>query len=365
MVYKHKKNREDKYRLKAKLVLEDGSVFEGNSFGYEKSTSGEVVFCTGMVGYPESLTDPSYYGQILVLTNPIIGNYGVPDFVDQDIQFKYFESSNIQVRALVIDDYSDYYSHYTAKESLGNWLKSHKIPGICNVDTRILTTILRERGTMLGRLLIDEDVEFFDPNKYNLVKEVSCNEVKIMGKGKKRIAVLDLGCKNGILRELLKRGVEVLRLPWNADIKNFDFDGIVISNGPGDPKMCGDVIENVKGILNDSRPIMGICLGHQILALSVGADTYKMKYGHRGQNQPVVDLKEDKCYITSQNHGFAVKDSTLPSDWIPWFSNLNDKTSEGMMHESGKFFSVQFHPEASPGPIDTSYLFDKFLAVLQ
>lgn len=352
-------------KYEAKLILEDGSEFCGISFGYPESTSGEVVFCTGMVGYPESLTDPSYYGQILVLTNPIIGNYGIPDFQDEAIQFKYFESSRIQVRALIIDDYSSFYSHYTAEMSLGEWLFQNRIPALCGVDTRSLTQTLRERGTMLGKVIIDGgDVEYYNPGELNVVSEVSCKSVEYYGRGKKRVAVLDLGCKNGIIRELIKREVEVVKLPWDSELKDYDYDGLLISNGPGDPKNCGEVISRVSNIVGDNVPVMGVCLGHQVLALAIGADTYKLKYGHRGQNQPVMDLLDGRCIITSQNHGYAVNDETLPPEWKPWYQNLNDHTSEGMIHESGRFFSVQFHPEAFPGPVDASFIFDKFLAMI-
>jgi len=348
---------------RARLILEDGTTFEGSCFGAESSSAGEVVFNTGMVGYPESITDPSYYGQILVLTYPSIGNYGVPDS-NMCRADPVFESDKIRINGLVVSEYSVEYSHWQAGRSLSDWFISENITGISGIDTRLLTRILREKGTMLGKIVIDDDIEFYDPNGQNVISEVSLPDRSLTGKGSKRIAVLDCGCKNSIIGHLLRRNVEVLRLPWDSDLSTYDFDGLLVSNGPGNPKECIQPIQSVRYAINNNIPTMGICLGHQIIALAAGGDTYKLKYGHRSQNQPVKEVNSDKCIITSQNHGFAVNDDTIPEGWSPWFRNLNDGTNEGIIHESGRFMSVQFHPEAAPGPEDAEYIFDRFIEQL-
>ncbi len=349
--------------LKAiKLILEDGSTFHGKSFGYEGSIAGEVVFNTAMTGYPESLTDPSYKGQVLVLTYPIVGNYGVPREDAEDDMYKFFESDQLHISALVISDYSAEYSHWNAERSLGDWLKQHKIPGISDVDTRRITKLLREKGSMLGKVVFAENKpESYDPNLENLVAQVSVDEKKIYGKGKYRILVLDCGVKYNIIRYLLERDTTVIRVPWDHDISQEEYDGLFISNGPGDPKQCSKTIDSLASAFGSDIPIFGICLGNQLMALAAGADTYKLKYGHRSHNQPVLEMGTDKAYITSQNHGFAIDNKTLPKDWEPLFINLNDDTNEGMRHLSKPFFSTQFHPEASGGPTDTAYLFDTFI----
>jgi carbamoyl-phosphate synthase small subunit len=350
----------------SKLILEDGSVFHGYSFGSQKATTGEVVFNTGMVGYPESLTDPSYKGQILVLTYPLIGNYGVPGDEKEDNLLKYFESNRIQVQGLVITDYSEAYSHWNAKKSLSEWMIEHNIPGICDVDTRELTKKLREKGTMLGKIVYDkETITLEDPNKRNLVAEVSIKQPIVYKKGKKKVIVIDCGVKNSILKAFLRRNITVIRCPWNYNFLEKKTDGIVISNGPGDPKMCQDTIQNVRNALSNNIPLLGICLGSQILALAAGANTYKLKYGHRSQNQPCVEVGTKRCYVASQNHGYAVDSDTLPEDWREWFYNNNDKTNEGIIHISKPFFGAQFHPEAFPGPDDTEFLFDMFLRAMR
>ena len=345
-----------------KLVLEDGSVFQGCAFGYNKAVNGEVVFNTGMVGYPESLTDPSYRGQILVLTYPLIGNYGIPDYEKEDNLLKYFESEKIQVQGLIITDYSENYSHWNAKKSLSDWMKEYKIPGMYGIDTRELTKKLRKKGSLLGKILYDnEKIHFEDPNKRNLVAEVSIDKPIIYKKGKKSILLIDCGTKNNIIRAFLKRNFTVIRVPWNYDFLDNKLNGIIISNGPGDPKNCRETIENVKEAMSKNIPILGICLGSQILALAGGAKTYKLKFGHRSHNQPCVEVGTNRCYITSQNHGYAVDADTLPEDWREWFYNNNDETNEGIKHFSKPFFGTQFHPEASPGPDDTEFLFDLFI----
>ena len=349
-----------------KLILEDGSEFSGVSFGSPSSVSGEVVFNTAMTGYPESLTDPSYKGQILVLTYPLIGNYGVPPDEKENDLYKFFESYTLHISGLIVSDYSEEYCHWNAVKSLGEWLKEHNIPAISGIDTRALTKILREKGTMLGKIVYaKKDVPLYDPNKDNLVAQVSTMEKKIYGNGKFRILLIDCGVKNNIIRNLLKRDTTVTQVPWNYDISKEKYDGLFITNGPGDPKQCKETIKNLAFALSQDKPIFGICLGNQLLALAAGADTYKLKYGHRSHNQPVIQAGTDKAYITSQNHGFAIDNSTLPRDWESLFININDNTNEGMRHKTKPFFSSQFHPEASGGPTDTEYLFDNFIDLVK
>ncbi|MFO7935361.1 MAG: glutamine-hydrolyzing carbamoyl-phosphate synthase small subunit [Bacteroidales bacterium] len=344
------------------LTLEDGSTFHGKSFGHEGSVAGEVVFNTAMTGYPESLTDPSYRGQILVLTYPIVGNYGVPREDSENDLYKFFESDRLHISALVISDYSAEYSHWNARQSLGDWLKQHRVPGIFDVDTRLITKLLREKGSMLGKVISgDREPETYDPNKENLVAQVSTGEKKIYGNGRYRILLLDCGVKYNIIRYLLERDTTVIRVPWDHDISAEEYDGLFITNGPGDPKQCTATIRTLSRCFESEKPIFGICLGNQLMALAAGADTYKLKYGHRSHNQPVLEAGTDRAFITSQNHGFAIDNETLPGGWEPLFINLNDHTNEGMKHLEKPFFSTQFHPEASGGPTDTAYLFDLFL----
>lgn len=354
--------------IKIKLVLEDGSVFEGFSFGAKRSVAGEVVFNTGMVGYPESLTDPSYKGQILVFTYPLVGNYGVPSEKEYEHNLKkFFESDKVQVEGLIVSDYSHIHSHWNAAKSLGDWLIENGKPAIYGIDTRALTKKLREKGTMLGKIVYYEDVDFENPDKRNLVSEVSIKEPVVYGNGSPAIIAVDCGIKNNIIRCFLNRGAKVIRVPWNYDFNNggYEYDGIFISNGPGDPKMCRQTIENLRKAMEKEDKIFGICLGNQLLALAAGADTYKLKYGHRSQNQPCVEEGTKRCYITSQNHGFAVSAETLPEGWQPWFTNANDNTNEGIRHVSKPWMSVQFHPEAACGPVDTEFLFDQFIEILK
>ncbi len=346
---------------KAKLILEDGTEFIGTSFGYEGSVAGEVVFNTAMTGYPESLTDPSYRGQILVLTYPLIGNYGVPGITEENQMFSFFESDKVHITGLIIADYSEQYSHWNANQSLGDWLKSNKVPALTGVDTRALTKHIRESGALLGKIIFDDDIDFIDPNMENLTAQVSTNEVITYGDGDKRILLLDCGVKNNIIRHFLKRNVTVIRVPWDYDFSNEEYDGLFLSNGPGNPKMCETSIKNVAKALKQDKPIFGICLGNQIIALASGADTYKLKYGHRSHNQPVLQCGTNRAFITSQNHGFAIDKTTLSDEWETLFINLNDGTNEGLRHKTKPIFSVQFHPEASSGPTDTEFLFDDFL----
>lgn len=352
----------------AALVLEDGTRFDGEAFGHAESVAGEVVFNTGMVGYPESLTDPSYCGQVLVCTYPLIGNYGVPAACDAGGMDRFMESWRIHARGLIVSDYSRCYSHWNAGRSLDEWLKSEKIPAMTGVDTRALTKRLREKGSMLGKIIVGgRDVAAYDPNRVNLGPMVSVARptvYKPAGAARGRVAVIDCGCKHNIVRSLVARGVEVLRVPWDDDLGGERFDGVMLSNGPGDPVQYGATIETVRGLVERGVPIFGVCLGNQLLALAIGAKTYKLKYGHRGQNQPALEVGTERAYMTSQNHGFAVDERSLPAGWSPWFVNLNDGTNEGIRHESGRWRSVQFHPEACPGPVDTAYLFDQFVGSL-
>ncbi len=351
--------------ITAKLILEDGTVFTGKSFGFEGSVSGEVVFNTSMTGYPESLTDPSYAGQILVATYPLIGNYGVPEAVMSNGLPDYFESGRIQVTALIVSDYSEQYSHWSAKRSLGDWLTEHKIPGLYGIDTRELTKIIREKGAMLGKIVFgNNDLEFFDPNSENLVSKVSTDKVITYGNGSTRILLVDCGVKYNIIRHFLKRDTTVIRVPWDYDYSKENYDGLFISNGPGNPKMCETTINHLSESLKAEIPVFGICLGNQLLALASGADTYKLKYGHRSHNQPVLQCGTNKALVTSQNHGFAIDNHSLSNEWEPFFVNLNDGTNEGIKNKKKPVFSVQFHPEASSGPTDSEYLFDDFLYVV-
>ena len=369
-------------KRQARLILEDGTTFCGWSFGYDGNTSGEVVFNTAMSGYPESLTDPSYAGQILVTTFPLIGNYGVPDTGNgADGLPLFMESDRIHAKALVVADYSEQYSHWNAKESLASWLKREKVPGITGIDTRRLTKVLREHGVMMGRIEIEGAVcrcatatnTTEDYGSVNWVEKVSCKEVityKPEANGQaltaKRVVLVDCGVKANIIRCLIHRGIEVVRVPWDYDFNQLTFDGLFLANGPGDPERCEKTVAHIRTFLNNPevKPCMGICLGNQLLARAAGANTYKLKYGHRSHNQPVQQVGTTRCFITSQNHGYAVDDSTLPSDWEPLFVNMNDGSNEGIRHKTNPWMSAQFHPEACSGPVDTEFLFDEFVKML-
>ena len=350
------------------LILDDGSRFQGKSFGYDKSVAGEVVFNTAMMGYPESLTDPSYVGQIMVLTYPLVGNYGVPSREEAPNGLsRFMESDRIHPEAIVVSDYSYEYSHWNADKSLAQWLQEEHIAGICDIDTRALTKHLRERGSMKGKIIIDggEEIDWVDPNIYNLVARVSCKEVIEYGNSGKRVVLVDCGVKHNILRCLIRRGVTVIRVPWDYDFTNLSYDGLFISNGPGDPTLCDATVEHIRKTMKDTnKPIFGICMGNQLLSRAGGAQIYKLKYGHRSHNQPVRQVGTNRCFITSQNHGFAVDNTTLTDDWSPLFVNMNDNTNEGIRHKTKPYFSAQFHPEASSGPTDTEFLFDEFIKLL-
>ncbi len=350
---------------KAKLVLEDGQEFEGFSFGSENAIAGEIVFNTAMTGYPESLTDPSYRGQILVLTYPSIGNYGVPAKEKEDNMLKYFESENIHISALIISDYSEKHSHWNASQSLGEWLKQENVPALFGIDTRMLTKIIREKGSMLAKIIFEEDIPFYDPNIVNLVAEVSIKKKQVYGKGKYKILLIDCGVKSNIIRYLLRFDTTVIRVPWDYDYSKEEYNGLFLSNGPGDPTMCDITIKNLKISLSKGKPTFGICLGHQLVALASGAETYKLKFGHRSHNQPVLEAGTNNAYLTSQNHGFAVENDSIKEDWEIFFTNLNDGSNEGLKHKTKPIFTTQFHPEASSGPTDTAFLFDKFIGMME
>ena len=381
------------------LILDDGSRFHGKSFGYEKPVAGEVVFNTAMTGYPESLTDPSYAGQLMTLTYPLVGNYGVPPFtVEPNGLATFMESERIHAEAIIVSDYSEDFSHWNAVESLADWLKREQVPGITGIDTRELTKVLREHGVMMGRIVFDDVENEIDNSQLtidnyedvNYVDRVSCKEI-IVYTGKesplhfpittptaqlncqlstvncqlKRVVLLDCGVKSNILRCLLKRDVEVIRVPWDYDYNELEFDGLFISNGPGDPDTCDAAVQNIRRAMkNEKLPIFGICMGNQLLSKAGGAKIYKLKYGHRSHNQPVRMVGTERCFITSQNHGYAVNNTTLTEDWEPLFINMNDGSNEGIRHKRNPWFSAQFHPEAASGPTDTEFLFDEFVKLL-
>lgn len=340
------------------LIFKNGEKFEGKSFGANASSAGEVVFSTGMMGYPESLTDPSYKGQILVLTYPLIGNYGIPDK-------SLWESENIQVSGLIVSDYIDTPYHFQSRQTLASWLKKEGIPALEVKDTRLLTQTIRKKGALLGKILNSGDLPFYDPNHENLVAKVSTQKLltQTVRGAKKTVLLIDCGAKKNIERALLERSVNVITAPWDFDMTQAKLpkkvDAVVISNGPGDPKLVGDTIQNIKKLLEINIPILGVCLGNQLLALAAGGDTRKLKYGHRSQNQPCIMVRSKRCYITTQNHGFEV--SNIPKGYRPWFVNANDGSNEGIIHKNRPIMSVQFHPEATPGPQDTEWVFDYFL----
>ena len=352
------------------LVLSDGTKFHGKSFGSEQPVAGEVVFNTAMMGYPESLTDPSYAGQLMTLTYPLVGNYGVPPFtVEQNGLATFMESDKIYASAIIVSDYSQAYSHWNANESLADWLKREGVPGITGIDTRQLTKVLREHGVMMGKIIFDDEPDNIPSAEYegvNWVDKVSCKDVIRYNEGAgRKVVLVDCGVKNNIIRCLINRGVEVIRVPWNYDYTDMDFDCLFLANGPGDPDMCVDAVEILKKQMSASRkPICGICMGNQLLAKAGGATIYKLKYGHRSHNQPVREVGTNRCYVTSQNHGYAVDASTLGNDWRELFVNMNDGSNEGIRHLSHPWFSSQFHPEACSGPVDTEFMFDRFIETL-
>ena len=377
------------------LILDDGTRFRGQSFGYEKPVAGEVVFNTAMTGYPESLTDPSYAGQLMTLTYPLVGNYGVPPFtIEGNGLATFMESEKIHAEAIIVSDYSENYSHWNAVESLADWLKREQVPGITGIDTRELTKVLREHGVMMGRIVFDDAMDngewkMDNYGEVNYVDRVSCKDIIVYAAGEsktfpvstpkeelnsqlsifhsqlKKVVLVDCGVKTNILRCLLRRGVEVVRVPWDYDFNQLQFDGLFISNGPGDPDTCDAAVQNIRrAMANEKLPIFGICMGNQLLSKAGGARIYKLKYGHRSHNQPVRMVGTERCFITSQNHGYAVDNNTLGADWEPLFINMNDGSNEGIRHKRNPWFSAQFHPEAASGPTDTEFLFDEFVKLL-
>lgn len=374
------------------LILDDGSRFKGKSFGYEKPVAGEVVFNTAMSGYPESLTDPSYAGQLMTLTYPLVGNYGVPPFSHAANGLPdYMESDKIHADAIIVSDYSESFSHWNAAESLGDWLKREKVAGITGIDTRELTKTLREHGVMTGKIVFDDEPDnepaVPDYGAINYVEKVSTRQpivytqtdcatldadasaetinTTLRDENRKRVVLVDCGVKSNIIRCLLKRGVEVVRVPWDYDYNSLEFDGLFLSNGPGDPDRCEAAVAVLrKALENPKLPVCGICMGNQLLSKAAGAHIYKLKYGHRSHNQPVRMVGTNRCFITSQNHGYAVDSSTLSKDWEPLFVNMNDGSNEGIRHKTNPWFSAQFHPEASSGPTDTEFIFDEFTKLL-
>lgn len=345
----------------ANLILKEGSHFLGKFFGYKKEVSGEIVFNTGMVGYPETMTDPSYAGQIVVFTYPLIGNYGIFSNQKKDNLFLNFEARKIFLKAIIVSSFERFH-HGKAVQSLEEWMISQKIVGIEAIDTRELTKKLRTKGSQLAHISFQKKTskKFLDPNKENLVAEVSIKEPILFPAGKKKVLLLDTGCKHNIIRSLLKRNLSVLWVPYNYDFHNEKYDALMLGNGPGDPSKLPQLVEGVKKAIKKEKPIFGICLGHQIISQAAGAKTYKMPFGHRSQNQPCLEVGSQHCLITSQNHGYAVDNQTIPKDWETWFINANDGSNEGIKHKTLPICSVQFHPEAMPGPTDSDYLFDEF-----
>jgi len=344
----------------SKLILEKSLSFSGFSPSWQKENySGEVVFTTGMTGYPESLTDPSYTGQILTFTYPLIGNYGIP-------KPEKWESTKIHATGVIVSQACENWSHHEGIHSLFEWLKAQNIPIITGVDTRALTKILRSSGTMPGAIVCDEStkIQLINPNQEHLVSRASIKKRQTYNSEKKVIYAIDCGMKENIIRSLQDLPITIHRVPYDYDFTNEEYDGVFISNGPGDPEQCPEVVTILQKVMKQNKPLFGICLGTQLMALAAGAKTYKLPFGHRGQNQPCIDLETEKCYITSQNHGYAVDAKSLPKSWKVTFKNLNDQSVEGIAHREKPFFAVQFHPEATPGPTDTLWLFEKFYECL-
>lgn len=358
------------------LILEDGTVFEGKGFGYPTAVFGEAVFNTGMTGYIEALTDPSYSGQILTLTYPLVGNYGVPDLAakDPDGIRKNFESERIQARGLVVHELSLTASHWNMAMTLDEWLYGEKIPGISGIDTRELTIKLRTSGVMMAALAVSDNPidaselkrKLESAKKYNdeeFMAAVSTKEPQTFGSEPESIVVIDTGVKNAILRNIRSLGYKVIKVPWNYSLEkiiSYNPKGVVFSNGPGDPVKCKETMDTARQVIEKNIPALGICLGAQILGLAGGASTYKLKYGHRGQNKSCIDLDSNKVYVTSQNHGYCIDPESLKNtDFKLWFTNADDKTVEGIKHKQKKIIAVQFHPEASPGPFDCMFVFEE------
>lgn len=345
--------------MKGYLTLENGGTFTGEMPDWQtEQFAGEVVFTTGMCGYYESLTDPSFSGQILVFTYPLIGNYGIANQ-------EHWESDKIQVKGVVVSSCCTEWSHHRGYTSLLEWLKSCGIPILTGVDTRALTKQLRSVGTLQGVISLKAGAKPIASTKQHLVEQVSRKQKEVYGDGKLRVILVDCGIKQSMIKELQKFPVELVRVPFDYDYTDEPFDGVFYSNGPGDPEMCVDSIEIMRKAMKKKKPIYGVCLGNQLMALAAGAKTFKLPFGHRGQNQPCMQLETSKCFITSQNHGYAVDEKSLPNGWCVTFRNLNDGTVEGIAHETLPFAAVQFHPEAKPGPTDTNWFFARFYKCLQ
>ncbi|MBA4447685.1 MAG: glutamine-hydrolyzing carbamoyl-phosphate synthase small subunit [Nitrosopumilaceae archaeon] len=365
-----------------KLIFDDGTVIDGEGFGYSTTAFGEIVFNTGMVGYTEALTDPSYNGQLLTLTYPLVGNYGIPDpaITDDDGISKYFESDKIQVRGLVIHELSLTASHWNLSMTLDEWMYNEKIPGISGIDTRALTVKLRNSGVMMAALVVSDseiDVEevkkqlasatHYDSEQF--MNEVSTKQEKTYGTEEQTVVIVDTGAKNAIIRNVREIGYKAILVPWDTSyekIMSYNPKGVVLSSGPGDPQKCPDTITAVKKLIENNVPTLGICLGAQIIGIAGNTDTYKLKYGHRGQNKPCINLENNQVYVTSQNHGYGIKPESLEkSDFKLWFTNADDKTVEGIKHKTQNCIAVQFHPEASPGPFDCKYVFDELRKLME
>ena len=351
-------------------------------FGFSTTSIGEIVFNTGMVGYTETLTDPSYSGQILTLTYPLVGNYGVPDpeQKNDDGIPNHFESEKIQVKGLIVHELSTTASHWNISMTLDEWMNNENIPGISGIDTRHLTKILRQSGVMMGALVVSENEIDEDKVKEQLnsainyndekfMDQVSTKEIQIFGKDKKNVVLVDTGAKNAIIRNIRELGYNAIKVPWNTPIEkieSLDPQGVIISNGPGNPEFCQETIKTAKTLIEKNIPMLGICLGAQIIGIAGGAETYKLKYGHRGQNKPCINLEDKQVYVTSQNHGYCINpDSLEKSQFDLWFTNADDKTVEGIKHKDKKCIAVQFHPEASPGPYDCKFIFDKLKKLME
>ena len=338
------------------LILSSGEVFHGFLPNWQNAdVFGEVVFNTSMVGYVEAMTDPSYAGQLLTFTYPLIGNYGVPKQQD-------WESNKIHAAAIIVSEAAQFYSHHQAKESLFDWCQSQGVPILFGVDTRALAKTISHQGVCPAVVSLSDKKpsEFVDINQQHLVKQVSISEPVTVGEGDKTIIAVDCGMKENIMRHLSQFPVTIKRVPFDYDFTNEDYDAVFFSNGPGDPAMCTETIAIAQKVLQGDKPVFGICLGSQIMALAMGAQTYKLPFGHRAQNHPCIEEGTDKCVLTSQNHGFCIKEDSLPDEWRVLYRNLNDNTVQGIAHKSKPFFSVQFHPEEAPGPVDTQFLFHRF-----
>lgn len=364
---------------KCSLVLSDGNQFEGRLIGAPVVSSGELVFTTGMVGYSEAITDPSYFGQILTFTYPLIGNYGIPSPAKENIYSlpKGFESVSPWAAAVIMAVDSQEVFHWRSYQAISSWLAENGVPGIVGIDTRHLVHLIRSTPNLLGRIEPELPIDiryktsklnfpkdgFFDPGQENILPDVSTSEVIHQGEnGRIKVAVIDCGIKWNIVRQLVELGCQVEILPWDAELINVECDAWLVSNGPGDPTKTGDLRKRIEWLLTQDKPLLGICLGHQLISLAAGASTCRMPYGHRSHNQPVFEVGTHKGYITTQNHGYVVEENSIPADWMPWFKNVNDHSIEGVRHRTKPYMSVQFHPEASGGPRDTGWILEQFVA---